>query len=207
MRNVLKRVMVVSVAFVLFAYSVFAFAEQSPVDLLKSLADQMIHALKENKASLKSNPSLVYSFANRIVVPHADLEEMSKRVLPPNTWRQATPDQQRRFKKEFTSLLVRTYASALSDYTNEIVEFYPVRGGYEGKSNVQVNSKIIRSDGPSVPVSYRLVRKGSSWMLFDMSVEGISLLESFRSQFADKLSQGNMEGLIQQLAAHNGRGG
>jgi phospholipid transport system substrate-binding protein len=81
-----------------------------------------------------------------------------------------------------------------------------VRGGYQGKSTIQVSSEIERPDGPSVSVTYRLVQKGSGWKLYDMSVEGVSMLESFRSQFSDLLESGDMNKLIQQLAAHN-RGG
>jgi len=203
MKTFLKYITVIWVSLFLSCYALSALAQGSPIDLLQSLTDQMISGLKQNKASLKSNPALVYSLANRIIVPHADLEEMSMRVLSPTVWRQATSQQRSRFKNEFTTLLIRTYASALADYTNETVKFYPVRGGYEGKTSVEVKSLIIRSDGPSIPVNYRLTSRGSVWKLYDMSVEGISLLESFRSQFADKLSQGNMDKLIQDLVVHN----
>jgi phospholipid transport system substrate-binding protein len=183
-----------------------AFAASDPVVMLESIANQMIATLKNNKASLKNNPGLVYSYANRIVVPHADLTEMSKRVLPPQTWNNATLSQRSQFQQQFTNILIRTYASALADYKDQTVKFYPVRGGYEGKSTVKVDSRIIRSDGPSIPVSYRLVLNGSEWKLYDMSVEGVSLLESFRSQFADRLSQGDMDTLIKSLSTHNTRG-
>lgn len=180
-----------------------ATAASDPVVMLQSLADQMIQGLKSHKASLKSNPGYVYSLARRVVVPQADLDEMSKRVLPASVWNQATPAQKAQFKKEFTTLLVRTYGSALSDYSDEGVKFFPVRGGVGGRTNLKVDSQIIRSDGPAIAVSYRVMLEGSQWKLYDMIVEGVSLLESFRSQFADKLSQGNMDALIQNLASHN----
>lgn len=189
---------------VIFAFLTnVAFAQSDPVNMLKSVADQMISKLKEKKTTLKENPALVYSLANRIIVPHADLDEMSKRVLPPATWNSATGAQRREFESEFTTTLVRTYASALAEYTDQTIEFYPVRGGYEGKSSVTVNSEINRSDGPSISVIYRLVLRGSTWKLYDMTVEGVSMLESFRSQFADQLSQGNMANLINVLKRHN----
>lgn len=177
----------------------------NPVDMLQSIANRMIDGLKSNQATLKSNPNYVYSLANKVIVPHADLGEMSKRVLPPQVWNKATSSQRAKFENEFTKLLVRTYASALSDYSNQTVQFYPIRGGYQGKSTVSVSSQIARSDGPPVSVTYRLISQASGWKLFDMSVEGVSLLESFRSQFADKLSQGNMDNLINDLVKHNSR--
>lgn len=178
-------------------------ASSDPVNMLQSVADQLINGLKANKVSLKTNPSLVFSLANKIVVPHADLAEMSKRVLPPQTWNSATSAQRAQFEREFTALLVRTYASALAQYQDQTVKFFPVRGGYDGKDRVRVDSQIIRSNGPSIGVSYQLVAKGSAWKLYDLTVEGVSMLESFRSQFADQLARGNMAELLKVLAQHN----
>ncbi len=183
-----------------------AWADSSPVGMLQSIANAMIANLKAHKTTLKTNPNLVYSLAYKIVVPHADLDEMSKRVLPPSVWNAASVSQRAQFKAEFTTLLVRTYASALADYSDQTVKFFPVRGGYQGKNTVRVDSQIIRTDGPSITVNYKLVSKGAQWKLYDLTVEGISLLESFRSQFADKVSQGaSMNDLIRDLKQHNGR--
>lgn len=168
-----------------------------PVGLVKSLADEMIANLKANKTSLKRNPSLVYSLAYKIVVPYADLDAMSQRVLPPQTWNKATPSQREQFKKEFTNLLVRTYASALADYTDQSVRFFPLRGS--AGNSVTVSSQIVRSDGPSIGVNYRMHLTSSGWKLYDMSVEGVSLLQSFQEQFRQKLSQGNMDQLLMEL--------
>ena len=178
-----------------------------PVQMLRSVADQMLSGLKANKATLKSNPSIVYSLAERIIVPHADLAEMSKRVLPPRTWNAATASQRNAFEHELTTTLIRTYASALASYTNQTVEFFPVRGGYENSTTVDVNSQIDREDGPSVAVTYSLVKIGGAWKLYDMTVEGVSMLESFRSQFADQLERGDMASLLQVLKQHNANNG
>jgi|SRR5579872_4217035 len=180
-------------------------AASGPVEMLQSVADQMIASLKANKTTLKQNPTLVYSLAYKIIVPHADLDEMSKRVLPPQTWNSATAGQREEFKREFTRLLVRTYASALAEYKDQTVRFYPVRGGYEGRSTVKVDSQIVRTDGPSISVNYSLVSTGYGWRLYDMTVEGVSMLQSFRSQFSDQLSKGDMASLIRVLKQHNSR--
>lgn len=202
----MKKYFLTPLVFLFFIFTClpsFADSQSGPVALLQSIADQLIDRLKVNKTTLKTNPSLVYSLANHIVVPHADLDEMSKRVLPPATWNNATISQRAKFKNEFTNLLVRTYASALAEYSNQTVKFFPVRGGYEGKSSVRVDSQIVRDDGPNISMNYRLVKENSGWKLYDMTVEGVSLLESFRSQFADRLSNGNMSDLIQELEKHN----
>lgn len=174
-----------------------------PVGLLRYIANNMIAGLKTNKATLKSKPQIVYGLAYKYVVPYADLTEMSKRVLPPQIWNSATPAQRVQFQKEFTKTLIRTYASALTSYQDQVITFFPVRGS-QGKS-VAVNSEISGSQGQPIQVSYRLLRVGSVWRLYDMSVEGVSMLDSFREQFSDMLAQGNMQQLLQRLSGHNSR--
>lgn len=182
-----------------------AFAANDPVGVLNSVANQLVDKLKVNKTNLHDNPKLVYSLAESIVVPHADIAEMAKRVLPPATWKGATAAQRDQFEKEFATLLVHTYASALANYNDQTIRFFPVRGGATG-ATTQVDSKIERADGPPIAVSYRMVNRGGAWKMYDLSIEGISMLESFRSQFSDLLAQGNMNALLARLAAHNSAG-
>lgn len=195
-------------SFLIFSFS-WAFvapanAASDPISLLQYIANNMIAGLKTQKATLKNNPSAVYALAYKYVVPYANLDEMSRRVLPPQTWNNATPAQRAEFKKEFTKTLIRTYASGLSSYQDQVVQFFPVRGGYAGNT-VEVQSQIVSSSRDPIRVTYRLVRTGNSWRLFDMSVEGVSMLESFRSQFSGILAQGNMQQLLQRLSQHNTR--
>ena len=184
----------------LFAMNVNA-ATNDPVSLLQSVANSMIAGLKENQATLKTKPSVVYKLAYEFVVPNADLDEMSKRVLPPQIWNNATSEQRREFKKQFTTTLIRTYASALTAYKNQKIKIYPVRGGY-GKI-VNVNSDIVNPESGAVHVTYQLIQSAEGWRLLDMNVEGIGMLDSFRSQFSDILSQSNMQQLLNRLSAHN----
>lgn len=186
-------------------YSVNASAAGDPVAMLQGIASNMINGLKSNQATLKSKPQIVYNLAYKYVVPYADLNEMSRRVLPPQVWNSASPAEKAQFQKEFTRTLIRTYASALSSYKDQTIKFYPVRGGYAGKSSVEVSGQIISSDRPAIQVSYRMVNRGGSWKLFDMSVEGVAMLDSFRSQFSDILSQGSMQQLLQRMSSHNNR--
>ncbi len=181
----------------------YAAPQGDPVALLRYIADNMIAGLKANKATLRTKPQIVYNLAYKYVVPYADLTEMSKRVLPPQVWNQASSAQRAQFQREFTRTVVRTYASALTAYKDQTIEFYPVRGGSQG--TVEVNSVIKSSESDPIRVSYRLIRKGGAWKLYDMSVEGVDMLDSFRSQFSDILSQGDMNSLLQRLSGHNRR--
>lgn len=183
----------------------WAHAASDPVSMLQSVANSMIKGLRDNQATLKSKPQIVYNLAYRYVVPNAALPEMSKRVLPPQTWNNATPAQRAQFQKEFTRTLIRTYASSLTAYKDQTVKFYPVRGGYQGRRSVTVDSDIISSENQPIRVTYRLVNLGGTWKLIDLSVEGVDMLESFRAQYADLLSQGSMAQLLQRMTAHNNR--
>lgn len=182
-----------------------AASQSDPIGLLQYIADNMIAGLKTNKATLKTKPQVVYQLAYKYVVPYAALPEMAKSVLPPSVWNSSTPAQRQQFQREFTKTLIRTYASALTSYEDQTVRFFPIRGGYQGLSTVEVNSEISGSNSDPIRVSYRLTRVGGAWRLFDLSVEGVSMLESFRSQYSDILSSGSMDELLRRMTQHNVR--
>jgi phospholipid transport system substrate-binding protein len=177
-------------------------AASSPLLLVQDTANQMLQSLQEHKATIKTHRAEVYKIVEDILLPHVDVEAMSRSVLGRNVWTKATPDQQARFSEAFTTLLVHTYSSALAAYTNETIKFYPIRGGVTG-NRVQVQSVIIRQNGPSIPVNYRLVAVGDSWKIYDFSIEGVSILESFRSQFEHDIAQQGLDNLIEKLIQHN----
>lgn len=179
-----------------------AWAISSPVDLLQKTSDDLILALQRNQATLRTKPQIVYSIVNQILLPHVDVMSMSSNALG-HAWSSATPDQKQDFAQQFVTLLIRTYSSALAQYTNETVRFYPLRVDYNNQSRVQVQSIIDRESGPSINLSYRMTRVGGQWMLYDFSVDGVSIIESFRSQFVQELQQSGIDGLINKLKQHN----
>jgi len=180
-----------------------AWAGPSPLDTVQNTANQALAALKSNQASLKTNPKVVYSIINRILLPHVDITGMARSALGRDAWMKATATQRNQFTQEFTTLLVRTYSSALASYTDQQVKFLPPREDFSGQTRAQIDSLILQPNGPSIQVNYRLILEGQQWKVYDFSVDGVSLLESFRSQFASELSQGNLDALIQRLSQHN----
>lgn len=193
----------VIVAFIGLLICSMAWAISSPLELLQNTSNQLISALQRNQATLKTKPQVVYGIVNQILLPHVDVMSMSSRALGRDAWLRATPNQRQAFAQQFVTLLIRTYSSALAQYTNEKVNFLPMRGSYYNQSRVQVNSVIVRESGPSINLSYRLMREDGQWMLYDFSVDGVSIIESFRSQFVGELQQSGIEGLITKLAQHN----
>lgn len=173
-------------------------AAPSPVVMLQNVSDQMLSTLSQIK---DRNDQALYSLVKRILLPHIDLNQMSVLVVG-KYWASATPAQRSQFQNEFTQFVTRTYSSALSSYSNQKVRFFPIRGGVSG-NRVQVNSAIDQRNGDSVSVSYRLSLNGDVWKVYDFSVEGVSIVENYRSQFADVLRKDGVGGLIQRLRQQN----
>jgi phospholipid transport system substrate-binding protein len=182
----------------IFLVCLNAFAD-SPVSMLEGVANQVVSELQKNKSQLKDNPNISYSIIKKYLIPKVDVYGMSRSVLGRDAWKKATLAQKKNFARGFVKLVIRTYASALSDYSDEKVTFYPLRGGYEGKRFLRVNSAITRSSGKPIPLSYSLVHKKAGWRVYDMTVEGVSLLQSFKSQFRAELARGDIDDLIEKL--------
>lgn len=176
----------------------FVWAQSSPIPMLENAATQIIANLKTNKATLKSNPQIVQQTVERHLLPIVDVNGMSRSVLGAAAWNKASAADRQAFSKAFTQLVIRTYASPLSEYSDETVKFLPVRGSIDGRF-VRANSIIIRPSGQKIPLSYSLVSIHDQWKIYDFSVEGVSLLQSFRTQFGQVLKNSNMETLLTQM--------
>lgn len=201
MHFILSRVVVM-----LFALMVMksAFAQsEAPDVVLKRVTQEMITALRNHDADLKSNPNHIYPIIDKILVPHIDWDAMAHWVVGRNAWDRASDGQRARFSKEFKDLLVRTYASTLRAYNNQTIEYLPVRGGSEGKSRVLVASLIRESGREPIKVTYRMAKKGDAWLVYDITIEGVSLLKGFQSQFAQEVQQKGIDALSDRLHQHN----
>lgn len=179
-----------------------AWAISSPIEVLQNTSNQLISELQRNQATLKTRPQIVYGIVDQILLPHVDVESMSGKALG-RAWSNATRAQQQAFEDQFVTLLVHTYSSALAQYTNERVIFLPLREDFNNQSYVEVKSRVIRESGPQINLNYRMLRVQGQWKLYDFSVDGVSIIESFRSQFVEELRQSGIDGLIGKLAQHN----
>jgi phospholipid transport system substrate-binding protein len=173
-------------------------AQNSPVPMLEQTANSIIAALRDNKASLKSNPNIIYKAVEAHLLPIVDVAGMSRSVLGRQAWNKATAAQRAQFSKAFTRLVIRTYSSPLAQYSDESVQFLPIRGSLNSRF-LRVNSIIVRAEGQNISLSYSLVNKNGQWKVYDLSVEGVSLLQSFRSQFAAALQNSSMDDVIKEM--------
>lgn len=194
--------LLVAVLFGVLAGEPAAAEAQSPAQLLvETTSTQVLTELRAESAAISSNPALLDTIAQKAVLPHFDFERMSQRVLGQH-WRKATPEQRGRFMAEFTTLLVRTYATAVFEYRESEVRFMPARE--LGDKIQRIRSLVDRRDGRApLQVDYDVFERADGWKVMDVAINGISLVVSYRSGFNTDVAKLGMDGLIDQIAQHN----
>ena len=193
------------IAVVLLIAAPFCFADVvSPATQLQQVANQMISKLEAKKSDLHSM-NVIRGIVNQVLLPNVDMDRMASSVVGRN-WRTATDAQRSEFKKEFAYLVTTTYASALSSYNGDKVSFQPIRGDLASNQTMRVSSLIVRKNGHRIPISYDVLRSGNTWKVYDFSIENVSMVQSYRSQFAGVLANGGMPALLARLSHHNQAG-
>ncbi len=179
-------------------FSTAVFAGIAPDELVRKTADDVMFELKNMQ---DGNKEKIYRLAEEKILPSFDFERICKLVLG-KTWRSATDEQKKQFKSEFRALLLRTYSVALSKYKDQGIEIKPMRMEKEDEI-VTVKTEIIQNGAQPIKVDYALAREGDSWLVFDIVIEGVSLVTNYRSQFASEIKQGGMDSLNNKLAEKN----
>ncbi len=177
--------------------------DPAPVTVLKESTTEMLSALKTHQGTLKSHPKYLEDQIRRIVVPKFDLTSMSQSVVGRRHWEESSPAMRQAFIREFTALVINVYSAPLLDYNGDKVQFLPLREGIEGQSRVVVQTIILRPTGQRIAVNYSLKNLGGTWKVYDFSIEGISMVASYRSQFAEVLETKGMSGLLAQIRSHS----
>ncbi len=181
----------------------WAVAVESPQALVQKTTGQMQVALRSHRDSLQQDSSLIYDLVDQILLPHLDFKTMSRWVLG-KYWRRATPDQQKRFVHEFRTLLVRTYGKALLEYTDEKIIYPAMPALAKGSDEATVRSKIQLKHGNPVNINYSLHLKNGAWKVYDIAIDGISLVTNYRGSFASQIRNQGMEAMLAKLTQRNG---
>ncbi|MCB1787830.1 MAG: ABC transporter substrate-binding protein [Chromatiaceae bacterium] len=184
-------------------WSAASAAIENPQVMLRATADKVLAELSERKAELEANPSRIYPLVENTVLPHFDFRSMSQSALG-RFWRDASEAQKDGLTREFRELLVRTYATALLGYTGQTIEYLPVQYS-QGDTTVLIPTRIASSGAPPVPINYRLkLADGTDrWLVYDVVIDGVSLITNYRSQFAAEVRRNGIDGLIEALANKN----
>ena len=178
------------IVLVLFCNSVFA--ASSPVSQLEKMSNSLSVIIKKNKNNFNDTHAQLYRLVNRIIVPNIDKKRMAQAVVGRRYWQPATVADRSKFIRLFTQNIVTTYASAIKDYDNYSVKFYPLADSDLNKRVVNVKAIVSVGDSPSIKLIYVMLKVGNKWKIIDFSVDGISLINSYRAQFSGVLSSGGL---------------
>ena len=186
----------------LLLVSALAFADDTPPDaLVKANASEVLDIIKKDKDIQAGNKKKIKELVEAKVLPHFDFTRMT-RLAVGRFWRQATPAQQQQVVDEFRSLLVRTYSASLTAYKDQKIEYKPLKMN-PADTEVVVKTVVLQAGGQPIPIDYSMEKTPSGWKVYDIVVDGVSLVVNYRSSFAHEIQQGGMEQLIRTLHAKN----
>jgi phospholipid transport system substrate-binding protein len=176
-------------------------ADVAPDVLVKSTTQEVIAILKKDKDIQSGNLQKVYALVDAKVLPNFDFNHMTMLSVG-KYWQRATPAQRQSLVQEFRTLLVRTYASSLTEFTNQTIEFKPFRMS-PGATDVTVQTQVNQPGGQPIPIDYSMEKTAFGWKVYDVAIDGVSLVTNYRSSFATEIRQSGIDGLIRTLANRN----
>lgn len=175
----------------------------SAEEIVKSTADQVIARLKADREQLDARPEMIYGLVDELIIPHFDFTSMSKWVLGQN-WRKATAAQQESFTIQFRTLLVRTYAKALLEYSDNEITYLPVQNNPDSNL-VVVKTEVAQTGSNKIPINYSMHVQDGEWKVVDVAINGISLVSTYRGSFATEVRTNGLDSLINQLIDKNNK--
>ena len=197
----LLRNALILIILVLFSSGSIA-ASASPDILVRDTTDEILSLLRKNNATYKKDTKKLYAMVHKKILPHFDFTAMSRMVLARN-WRTANDDQRTRFTVAFRDLLVRTYATALLKYTDEKIELLPYHAQPDDRKVIVKTEIRPGAGGPPIPLYYRFYDKKGEWKVFDVSIDGVSMVTNYRSVYAEKVRKQGLDALIVQISKEN----
>jgi phospholipid transport system substrate-binding protein len=177
-----------------------AHASDTPEELVRRISADVIETAKNDKAIQAGDLNRILALVEDKVMPHVNFEVVTRSAVGPQ-WRGATPEQRAKLQTEFKTLLVRVYAGALSELGDQKVEITRTQP-VPGSSQVVVQSEV-RGKGEPIKLDYRLDKAGESWKIIDVNVGGLWLVQNYRTQFAQEIGRGGIDGLIKALVERN----
>lgn len=204
-KTMMKNALVFLTLLFVFSAQTIVVADEMPVPqaIIKDASDKMLLALKENKADLEADPTKIYGLVQDILMPNFDFTMMSKLALGKKSWLGANESQREEFIKEFRLLLVRTYSTAMLEYTDEEIRFLPFDSDL-AKRKAKVSMEVIQASGPSIPMDLSMYQnREGEWKVYDVKIDGISLVTNYRSTFTTQIRNEGMDKMIESLASRN----
>ena len=186
----------------LLLFPVFAVAQDSePEALVKKITEDVLAAVKSDKDLAAGDKQKAIKLAEEKILPYVDFEEAT-RLAVGRGWKEATPEQRKKLISEFRNMLVRTYSNAIGAYEGQTMKVMPSRVK-PGESDATVRNQFLRPGGKPVLIDYSMRKTDSGWKIYDIVVEGVSLVLTYRSEFDAVVKQQGVDGLIKALASKN----
>ena len=174
--------------------------QSTPDGLIKTVVSEVMASVKSDPEIQKGNIPRIVDLVEKKIVPYTDMRRTTEMAMGPN-WKKATPEHQTQLISEFKNLLIRTYSGALSQLRDQTIQFKPLRAAPDDKE-VVVKTVVIGRGDP-IPLDYRLEKTSNGWKVYDMNIMGVWLVEAYRNQFANQISQNGVEGLVKFLQDRN----
>ena len=178
-----------------------AAAQEAPDALVKRVTDEVLTIIKSDKDLQSGNSRKIAELAEAKVLPHFDFQRMTRLAVGRN-WQQANDAQKEQLVKEFRTMLVRTYSSSLTAYRNQKIEVKPLKMAAADKE-VTVRTAVIQQVGPQIPIDYAMEKTDSGWKVYDVVIDGASLVTTYRSTFNEQVQKAGIDGLVKTLAERN----
>jgi phospholipid transport system substrate-binding protein len=174
---------------------------ESPVVMLERTSQQVIKILQDDRELLQKEPERVYKIIDEYILPHLDEVTMAKLALGKN-WKQASKDQKLEFVTEFKNLLVRTYSKSLLEFRDQQINYFPLKLA-DDAYKASVKAEVIQPGGPAISMAYRVRIKNNAWKVYDIKIDGISLVTSYRGTFTQEIRKSGIDGLLKYMRDKN----
>ncbi|QWC96974.1 ABC transporter substrate-binding protein [Polynucleobacter paneuropaeus] len=174
--------------------------QSTPDGLIKSVVSDVMSSVKSDPEIQKGNIPKIVDLVEKKIVPYTDMRRTTEMAMGPN-WKKATPEQQAQLIAEFKNLLIRTYSGALSQLRDQTVQFKQLRAAPDDQE-VTVKT-VVLGHGDPVPLDYRLEKTSNGWKVYDINIMGVWLVEAYRNQFSNQISQNGIDGLVKFLQDRN----
>ena len=187
------------------AWSQAAQAEsiESPAVFLERTSNQVIKILRDDHELLQKEPERVYKIIDDYILPHLDNVTMAKLAMGKN-WKKASKEQKLAFVGEFKDLLVRTYSKSLVEFKDQEINYFPVKLAADAHK-ASVKAEVIQPGGPSIPMAYRVRIKNNAWKVYDIKIDGVSLVTSYRGTFTQEVRKSGIDGLLKYMRDKNSK--
>lgn len=201
MRAVTTWILIASALVLAVENAAFGQAEPGPSEVVESAARSMLQGLDANRAAYRKDPSKVGELVEKYLLPHFDIQYSARLVLGKH-WADATPEQREHFANAFYHTLVDNYGAALAEFTSDRLKVFPTKVD-PNSDRATVRTEVTRDNGDKVPVSYSLRKTPDGWKAWDVVIEGISYVKSFREDFGAAIDQQGLDAVIERIEKGN----